>query len=263
MYEIYIGARMAVTEYTRRKIRFIEGNAKCRHLKNWHVKRLCGRCLSVWGPEPQAPSPNTLYTCIQDTYSHRGKGGLGRVEPERRFEGQQFTKLGRKYQHDWLYLHKLWLNTYHKVPLRVNTFRWQHFALVFSWLISPWLYQTLPFTTKILYSFISASTLLLACISVSHPPISLLYHCYVQLTPLSHIDSNTPSPMFPLSLLPSADPHAEPQSTNSVAMATFWRIFHHDGKSAQQCESGGGVHAPFHSTPSRAKFVMYSPEKSE
>jgi hypothetical protein len=27
-------------------------------------------------------------------------------------------------------------------------------------------------------------------------------------------------------------------------MATFWRIFHHDGKSAQQCESGGGVHAP-------------------
>jgi hypothetical protein len=24
----------------------------------------------------------------------------GRVEPERRLEGQQFTKLGRKYQHD-------------------------------------------------------------------------------------------------------------------------------------------------------------------
>jgi hypothetical protein len=29
-------------------------------------------------------------------------GGLGggRVEPERRLAGQQFTKLGRKYQHD-------------------------------------------------------------------------------------------------------------------------------------------------------------------
>jgi hypothetical protein len=32
---------------------------------------------------------------------HTGKGGGGgRVEPERRFEGQEFTKLGRKYQHD-------------------------------------------------------------------------------------------------------------------------------------------------------------------
>ncbi len=29
----------------------------------------------------------------------------GRVEPVRRLEGQQFTKLGQKYQHDWLYLH--------------------------------------------------------------------------------------------------------------------------------------------------------------
>jgi hypothetical protein len=42
------------------------------------------------------PSPYTLYKCIQYTYSHR-RGG--RVEPERRLEGQQFTKLGRKYQH--------------------------------------------------------------------------------------------------------------------------------------------------------------------
>jgi hypothetical protein len=32
---------------------------------------------------------------------HTGRGGSrGRVEPERRGEGQQFTKLGRKYQHD-------------------------------------------------------------------------------------------------------------------------------------------------------------------
>ncbi len=34
------------------------------------------------------------------------KGG-GRVEPERRLEGQQYTKLGRKYHHDWLYLQSL------------------------------------------------------------------------------------------------------------------------------------------------------------
>ncbi len=31
----------------------------------------------------------------------------GRVEPERRLEGQQFTKLGRKYQHDSLYLQSI------------------------------------------------------------------------------------------------------------------------------------------------------------
>jgi hypothetical protein len=36
----------------RRNIRLIEGNAKCRHLKDWPVKGLCGRCLSVWGPFP-------------------------------------------------------------------------------------------------------------------------------------------------------------------------------------------------------------------
>jgi hypothetical protein len=29
-----------------RKRRLIEGNAKCRHLKKWPVKGLCGRCLS-------------------------------------------------------------------------------------------------------------------------------------------------------------------------------------------------------------------------
>jgi hypothetical protein len=42
----------------------------------------------------------TLYTCIQYTYSHR-EGGEG-VELNQRegLRGHQFTKLGRKYQHD-------------------------------------------------------------------------------------------------------------------------------------------------------------------
>jgi hypothetical protein len=31
--------------YNSRKIRLLEVNAKCRNLKNWHVKGLCGRCL--------------------------------------------------------------------------------------------------------------------------------------------------------------------------------------------------------------------------
>ncbi len=36
------------------------------------------------------------------TYSHweGGPGDGGKDEPERRLEGHQFTKLGRKYQHD-------------------------------------------------------------------------------------------------------------------------------------------------------------------
>jgi hypothetical protein len=39
-------------------------------------------------PIPPPPPPYALYTCI--------RGGGGRVGPERRLEGQQFTKLGRK-----------------------------------------------------------------------------------------------------------------------------------------------------------------------
>jgi hypothetical protein len=82
--------------YKRRKIRLIEGNAKCRHLKKCPLKGLCGRCLSVRGPGPHTPHPHTH--CIRDTSSHR-EGGGG-VEPEIGGEEQQFTKLGRKYQHD-------------------------------------------------------------------------------------------------------------------------------------------------------------------
>jgi len=55
-------------------------------------------CLRPRTPYP----PHTLHTvyvyALQQTYSHRA-GGRG-VEPERRLERQQVTKLGRKYQHD-------------------------------------------------------------------------------------------------------------------------------------------------------------------
>ncbi len=54
-------------------------------------------CLKARTPYPSPPY--TMYRCIQNTYSHREGGGIGgRVEPERRLEGQQFTKLARKYQ---------------------------------------------------------------------------------------------------------------------------------------------------------------------
>ncbi len=93
--------------------------------QNWPVKGLCCRCLSVWGLlpsyDPIPPPPYTLYMCLR-VYSiiiHTGKGRMGgelnqregedggRVEPERRLEGRQFTKLGRKYQHDWMYLQSI------------------------------------------------------------------------------------------------------------------------------------------------------------
>ncbi len=58
-------------------------------------------------------------------YFDTGKGEGGRVEPERRSEGQQFTELGRKYQHDWRTQEISYLqsinsdNTCRKVPLKV------------------------------------------------------------------------------------------------------------------------------------------------
>jgi hypothetical protein len=55
--------------------------------------------------EARNPIPPPLTHCIRvnSILIHTGKGG-GRVEPDRKLEGQQFTKLGRKYQHDSLYL---------------------------------------------------------------------------------------------------------------------------------------------------------------
>jgi hypothetical protein len=85
------------------------GQCKLVVIKNWPVKGLCGRRLSV---RLRTPYPPPLHThCIRvhciHTYSHREGGEGRRVEPERRLEGQHVTKLGRKYQHDWLYLQSM------------------------------------------------------------------------------------------------------------------------------------------------------------
>jgi hypothetical protein len=56
------------------------------------------------------PYPPPLTHCIRAycILIHTGKGGAGRIEPERRLEGQQFpTKEGREYQNDWLYLQSI------------------------------------------------------------------------------------------------------------------------------------------------------------
>ena len=43
---------LAVQSKYRRKIRLIESNVKCRYLKNWPVKGLCGRCFICLRPPP-------------------------------------------------------------------------------------------------------------------------------------------------------------------------------------------------------------------
>jgi hypothetical protein len=86
----------------RRKIRLIEGNAKCRYLKKFTCKgtwRKVFICL-----RPRIPSPPPLYTVyVYTVYLFTQGRWEGEVEPERRLKGQQFTKLGRKYQ----YVYKL------------------------------------------------------------------------------------------------------------------------------------------------------------
>jgi hypothetical protein len=41
----------------RRKIKLIEGNAKCRHLKKLTCEWTLRQCLSVLGTEPNTPPP--------------------------------------------------------------------------------------------------------------------------------------------------------------------------------------------------------------
>ncbi len=78
-------------------------------------KNLPGKGLAAGVYLSEAPSPPMtsyphlhtvyVYTCI---LINTGKGEEGgRDEPERRLEGQLFTKLGRNYQHDWMYLQSI------------------------------------------------------------------------------------------------------------------------------------------------------------
>jgi hypothetical protein len=88
-----------------RLINYIDTDAKCRNLKNLTCKGTLRQVFIC--PRPSTPyplPPYIMYACIQYVYLFTHRGGGGRVEPERRLEGQEFTKLGRKYKQDCLYL---------------------------------------------------------------------------------------------------------------------------------------------------------------
>ncbi len=55
---------------------------------NLPVIGLCGRYLSVSGPEPHSPYPPPPPIGVYNILIHTRKGGGGRVDPERRLEGQ-------------------------------------------------------------------------------------------------------------------------------------------------------------------------------
>jgi hypothetical protein len=62
---------------------------------------------------PYLPSPPLTHSLREHCILiHTGKGG-GEMN-QIRLEGQQLTKLGRKYQHDWLYLQSI--NSYKHLP---------------------------------------------------------------------------------------------------------------------------------------------------
>ncbi len=80
---------------------YIDTKVKCRHLKKFTCKGTFRQVFICLKPPPP------LQTVYVQVLIHTGKGGGGRVELERRLEGQQVTKLGRKYQHDWMYLQSI------------------------------------------------------------------------------------------------------------------------------------------------------------
>ncbi len=93
-------------------INYIDSIPKCRQLTKLTCKGTLRQVFICLRPPPivLTPPPSHTVYCIR-IYSiliHTGKGGRGgRDEPERRLEGQQFTKLGRKYQHGLLYIQSI------------------------------------------------------------------------------------------------------------------------------------------------------------
>ncbi len=87
----------------------------------------------------QHPHPLPAPHCVYMLYFDSGKGEGGRDEPERRLKGQQFTKLGLKYPHDWLFLQSINSDKLlPQSPLQDYFLEDDILFLVVLMLISPW-----------------------------------------------------------------------------------------------------------------------------
>ncbi len=74
--------------------------------KNLPVKDFAADVYLFDAQDPISPPLHTVYVYTAHIFIHTGKGGGGGESWTREeFRGaKQFKKLGRKYQHDWLYL---------------------------------------------------------------------------------------------------------------------------------------------------------------
>ncbi len=79
----------------RSRIRRIEGNAKCRHLKKLIGTGTLRQIFIFLRTKPHTP-PLTLCTRVYVKYTYTGKEGGGRADPKKRLEGHEFTKTGSK-----------------------------------------------------------------------------------------------------------------------------------------------------------------------
>ncbi len=115
-------------------INYVNTKAKFFHLKNLLYTDFSAGVYLSEAPSPPWPhNPLPLTHCIRAycTFTQTEKGVGGELNQERRLEGQQSTKLGRKYQHDRLYLQSINSDKY--LPQSSFTgqfFRLRHFASV-------------------------------------------------------------------------------------------------------------------------------------
>ncbi len=86
-------------------INYIETKAKCRHPKNWHVKGLCGSCLSEFIDGDTVSQSLCEYVYSIHVYTNTLCKG-----------GSDAPGLRQ-------------INSCRKVPLQVNLFRWRPFAV--------------------------------------------------------------------------------------------------------------------------------------
>ncbi len=108
--------------------------------KKIDLKRDFAAGVYLYEEKPLIP-PFTHCIRVYSILTHRE--GRGENEPERRGEGQQFTKPGRKYQHDWLYLQSINSDKHpRKLPLPVN-FLGHNILPCLLWVLSSYMVITL------------------------------------------------------------------------------------------------------------------------